>query len=191
MAVDPEQYAAHVQAEQIRKADEETRRQVEHFRQVAEDPEQQREWVRQNIVIYGALIAIGLVLIQPFLTATTLDPSAKICVIAFAAAIPLLGALVLVNHQESFRRRVSDSAAVRVTRVIAQMLAFAGVVAGFWHITWVAGVVILVSGFVAMLVHSAGFIQLEKPRRATTAPAEARSPDGAGEDGLTREPRTP
>ena len=45
-----------------------------------------------------------------FLTATTptLDWSAKICVIAFSVAIPLLAALLLVNHQETSRRRVAD-----------------------------------------------------------------------------------
>ena len=111
VTVDPEQ-----PAEQIRQAKEEARRQVEQFRQAAQEPEQQREWIRQNNVIYGGLIAVGLVLVQPFLTATTLDRSAEICVVAFSAAIPLLAALVLVNHQESFRRRLTDSRLVRVTR---------------------------------------------------------------------------
>jgi hypothetical protein len=181
VAVDPEQ-----QAEQIRQAKEEARRQVEQFRQAAQEPEQQWEWIRQNNVIYGGLIAIGLVLVQPFLTTTTLDLSAKICVIAFSAAIPLLAALVLVNHQENFRRRVADSVAVRVTRSIAQLLAFVGVVAGFWNIMWLAGMGILVSGFVAMLVHSAGYLRLERAGKAGKAaaapagPAEPQSPDGAG-----------
>ena len=109
VAVDPEQ-----QAVQIRQVKEEARRQAAGFQQ-AEGPEQQREWIRQSNVIYGGLIAIGLVLIQPFLTATTLDWSAKVCVIAFSAAIPLLAALILVNRQENFRRRMTDSIVVRVT----------------------------------------------------------------------------
>jgi cation transport ATPase len=186
VAVDPEQRAEQIRAEQIRQAKEEARQQVEQFRQAMQEPEQQREWVRQNNVIYGGLIAVGLVLVQPFLTATTLDWSAKICVIAFSAAIPLLAALVLVNRHENFRRRVADSVAVRVTQSIAQLLAFVGVVAGFWHITWLAGVGILVSGFVAMLVHSAGYLRLERAGKATPAPAgpaEPQSPDGAGEAG--------
>ena len=112
VAVDPEQ-----QAIQIRQVKEEARRQAAWLQQAAEEPEQQREWLRQNNVIYGGLIAIGLVLVQPFLTATSLDWSAKICVIAFSVAIPLLGALVLVNRQETFRRRVTDSRLVRVDPV--------------------------------------------------------------------------
>ncbi len=162
VAVDPEQQLA----EQIRQANEEAQRQADQLQQAALEPEQQREWIRQNNVIYGGLIAVGLILVQPFLTATTLDLTAKLCVVTFSAAIPLLAALVLVSHQEAFRRRVTDSIAVRVTRAIAQLLAFVGIVAGFWHMMWLAGVAVLVSGFVATLVHSAGYLRLERGGKA-------------------------
>lgn len=171
VAVDPKQ-----QAVQIRQVKEEARRQAARIQQAAEEPEQQREWIRQNNVIYGGLIAIGLVLVQPFLTVRSLDWSAKTCVIAFSAAIPLLAALVLVNRQENFRRRVTDSLSVRVTQSIAQLLAFVGVVAGFWHITWPAGVGVLVSGFAAMMVHSAGYFRLERAAQAAAAPVESPGP---------------
>jgi hypothetical protein len=49
------------------------------------------------VLIYGGLIGIGVVLVQPFLTAASLDPSATICVVAFSVTIPLLAALVLVT----------------------------------------------------------------------------------------------
>lgn len=69
------------------------------MRQAAEEPVQQWEWIRLNNVIYGALIAIGVILVQQFLTVTPppLDWSAKICVFAFSVAIQLLTALILVN----------------------------------------------------------------------------------------------
>ena len=164
------------QAAEIRQATEAAQRQAAWMQQAAAEPEQQGEWIRQNNVIYGGLIAIGLVLVQPFLTATPLDWSAKVCVIAFSVAIPLLAALVLVNRQETFRRRVTDSLLVRVTRSIAQLLAFVGVVAGFWHIMWVAGVAVLVSGFVAIMVHSAGYIRLERPAEVAAAPPSPTAP---------------
>ena len=45
-----------------------------------------------------------------------------------------------------------------------------GIVGGFWHITWVAGLTFLVAGLVAVGVHSAGFWRVESPRPpATTA----------------------
>jgi hypothetical protein len=100
------------------------------------------EVVRQQGLIYGGLILIGLYMVQPFLTAPSLDVSAKVSILAFSVAIPLLAALVVVNRQEAFRSRLTPSVTVTVARVVAQGAAFVGIVAGFWHITWVAGVVV-------------------------------------------------
>ncbi len=173
MAVDPKQ-----QAEEIRQAAvQEARLQTAWIEKSAQEPAQQQEWIRQNNVIYGGLIAIGLVLVQPFLTVTGLDWSAKTCVIAFSVAIPLLAALLLINYQETFRRRITDSLAVRVTRSLAQLLAFTGVFAGFWHIMWPAGIAVLASGFAAMMVHSAGFFRLEQAARAAAESAAGAEPE--------------
>ncbi|NEE00131.1 hypothetical protein [Phytoactinopolyspora halotolerans] len=125
------------------------------------DAELQQEWLRQNNLMYGALMGVGVVMVQPFLTASTLDTSAKVSVIAFAVAIPLLSALVLVNQQENFRRRATSSVTVAAAKAIAMGAAITGVVAGFWHISWIAGVTILASGLVATGVHSAGYVRLE------------------------------
>ncbi|MET0915004.1 MAG: hypothetical protein ABWY81_02260 [Jiangellaceae bacterium] len=46
------------------------------------------EGLRQLGVIYGGLIGVAVVMVQPFLAATTLDTSARVSVIAFAVAIP-------------------------------------------------------------------------------------------------------
>jgi hypothetical protein len=132
-----------------------------------QDPEQEQEWLRQLSLIYGGLILIGLYMVQPFLTATSLDLSAKICVIAFSVAIPLLAALVVLNRQEAFRRRVSKSVVATIARVVAQDLAFVGVVAGFWHIYWIAGVGMLAGGIVGVGVHSAGYWRLEREQKPT------------------------
>jgi hypothetical protein len=70
----------------------------------------------------------------------------------------------MVNRQEAFRRRRTTSITVTVTHAIAQAAAFVGIVAGFWHITWIAGVTFLAVGFIAVLVHSAGFWRVEEPR---------------------------
>lgn len=140
---------------------------------------QQDETIRQNNVIYGGLIAIGLVMVQPFLTADSdsLDLPAKICVVAFSIAIPLLAALVMVNQQESFRRRLSKSISVESARVIGQMSAVVGMVAGFWHILPMAGVGILIAVFVGAMVHSAGFVGLEKQDAASSASEPAQAAD--------------
>jgi fatty acid desaturase len=99
---------------------------------------------------------------QPFLTATSLDLTARICIVAFAVAIPLLAALILINRQEAFRHRRSRSTLVATAQVVAHVCAFIGVVAGFWHICWIAGVAVLASGLIGVLIHSAGYWRLER-----------------------------
>ena len=54
-----------------------------------------------------------------------------ICVVSWAVAIPLLAALLMVNRQETFRRRRTDSRTVVVARAIALLASFGRRVAGF------------------------------------------------------------
>ena len=149
---------------------------------VTQDPELQQEWIRQDNLAYGGLIAIGIVLVQPFFAGASLDTSGMICAVAFAIAIPLLAALVLVNQQETFRRRRTSSRTVAVARATAQGSAFVGVVAGFWHIHWIAGVGVLVSALLAVGVQSAGITRLELGERpASRAAVAAEEPAKPGD----------
>jgi hypothetical protein len=128
------------------------------------------------------LTGIGIVMVQPFLAADSVDTSAMICVVAFAVAIPLLAALIMVNRQETFRQRRTRSRIVGVAKALAQFTAFTGLVAGFWHIYWVAGAAVLVTAIVAVGVHSAGFTRLELVGELTAQQAdEAREGGGAQE----------
>ena len=131
--------------------------------------------VQQLSLIYGGLIVIGVYFVQPFLTAASLDLSARVSVVAFSVAIPLLAALVLVNRLEVIRRHVTRSKVVSPVRVVALICAFVGVVAGFWHILWIAGVGMITAALVAVAVHSAGYWRLERD--------QPRSPPQAGEPG--------
>jgi Na+(H+)/acetate symporter ActP len=163
---------------QAQRLEKEARDEAEWLaRHVTQDPVLQQEWLRQDNLAYGGLIAIGVVLVQPFVGGASLDTSGMICAIAFAIAIPLLAALVLVNRQETFRHRRTSSRTVVVAKATAQGSAFVGLVAGFWHIHWIAGVGVLVSAFVAMGVHSAGFTRLELGERPASRPRkQPRSP---------------
>jgi hypothetical protein len=125
------------------------------------DQAQEKEWLLQNNLVYGGLIGVAVVMVQPFLTAQSLDLAATISVVAFSIAIPLLAALILVNRQETFRGRRTRSVLVSIGQTFAFGAAFTGLVAAFWHIHWIAGVGILVSGFFGMAIHSAGFWRLE------------------------------
>jgi hypothetical protein len=158
---DAEHEARRLQEDKVDEAEWLTRR-------LTEDPELQQEWIRQDDLAYGGLIAIGIVLVQPLVGGASLDTSGLICAVAFAIAIPLLAALVLVNRQETFRRRRTSSRIVAVARATAQGSAFVGLVAGFWHIHRIAGVAVLVSALVAIGVHSAGFTRLELAERPSS-----------------------
>lgn len=138
------------------------------------------EAVKQQGLIYAGLIGIAVVILQGFLEAPSGDASARVSVIAFSVAIPLLAALVMVNRQETFRRRRTPSVSVTLAQVVAQSAAFVGIVACFWHIYWIAGVVFLAGGVLGMLVHSAGFVRLEgldaRTRNVAEQPPEQNPP---------------
>ncbi|TCN44845.1 hypothetical protein EV644_10117 [Kribbella orskensis] len=165
-------------AEQAHLTETDAERIRQEVEDAASDPAAQVEWIRQSNLIYGGLAAAGLVVVQPFLTETSLGPSAMVCVIAFAVSIPLLAALLVLNRQEEFRHRASKSPFVGVAKAVAQGSAFVGITAAFWHISMVAGIVFLAVGFVAVGVHSSGYVRLEydskfrsrfRPRKAPEA----------------------
>jgi hypothetical protein len=125
------------------------------------DKAQEREWLDQTALMYGALIGTSVLMVQPFITAPSLDLVATISVVAFSIAIPLLAALILVSRQETFHGRRTRSTLVTISQAVAQGAAIIGLIAAFWHIHWIAGVGLLVSGLVAIAIHSAGFWKLE------------------------------
>ena len=154
--------------EAARKATEHAKAEAERLKAEMLTGPMSQEVLRQQGLIYGGLILIGVYMVEPFLTAPSLDASATISIIAFAVAIPFLAALVMVNRQEAFRGRRTPSVMVIVAQAVAQSAAFVGIVAGFWHITWVAGVTFLVAGLVAVGIHSAGFWRLEETQEPTS-----------------------
>ena len=160
--------AAYEARQRAQEAEARARAEAERTVAVTETGEMTEEVLRQTGVIYGGLIAIAVVMVQGFLETSSLDAAARVSTIAFAVAIPLLAALILVNRQEAFRGRQTTSVLVTLARVIAQLAAFVGLVAGFWDITWVAGVTFLVVGLVAVGVHSAGFWRVESPHPPAT-----------------------
>jgi hypothetical protein len=160
--------AADEARQRAREAEARARAEAERIAAVTETGEMREEVLRQIGVMYGGLIAIAVVMVQGFLETSSLDASARVSTIAFAVAIPLLAALVLVNRQEAFRGRRTTSVSVTLARAIAQLAAFVGLVAGFWDITWVAGVTFLVAALVAVGVHSAGFWRVESPHPPAT-----------------------
>jgi hypothetical protein len=129
---------------------------------IEDDPKREREWedVRKNNIAYAGLLGVAFLMVSTFLSAGSLDVSGEICVVAFAVAIPLLAALLLVGQQEAVVRHSTKSVLVKVSRPVAQNAAFVAIVAGFWHITSIAGIAMIVTTLVAVGVHSAGYARM-------------------------------
>jgi hypothetical protein len=145
-----------------------------------ESAQEEQEWFRLRSLIYGGLIVLGVYMVQPFLTAASLDLSARICVVAFSLALPPLAALVVVDRRDaSSRRRGLAAALVFVAQLVAQWGSFVGVVAGFWHRTWVAGVGVLASGLLGTAVISVGYRRPPRTRRPMPRGGETPGDKGA------------
>ena len=149
------------------------------WKERTEDPAQQVEWLRQDRLGYVGLMGAGLFWVEPFLTSGSVDGAAKVCIVAWALAFPLLAALVLVTEQELFRGRWGRSFAVSVGKSVGQGAAFVGFLAGFWHVWWPAGAIAVAAGALAIGLHSAGYLRLEEDRAPPTADV---APD-SGRDG--------
>ncbi|MFC7623468.1 hypothetical protein [Microlunatus sp. GCM10028923] len=139
-----------------------------------------REGIRQNNLMYGGLVGVALIMVQPFLTTGLDGLSATICVFAFAAAVPLLAALILITEQEKFRGRPSNSRFVEVIRSLAVLASLIGLAAGFWHMSWIAGVIVLVSIILGVAAHSAGYTRVEEASEAEPGEAESENAEDQG-----------
>jgi hypothetical protein len=105
--------------------------------------------IRSDTVRNGGLIVVGIYMVQSLLAITPVDVAARISTVAWAVAIPLLAALVMLNVTHESYRYASFPPYLIVIRTLAQVAAIVGVVAGFWHIWFPAGIVVMFSAAVA------------------------------------------
>jgi hypothetical protein len=127
-----------------------------------EDWTQKEGWLQQDNLIYVGLIGIGVVIMQPFIAAASLDLSSKISVVAFSLAIPLLAVLVMLTQVQSLHHYAAYPGYLVVAKTVGQVSAFVGVVAAFWHVLWIAGVMVLVSGIVGFALYATYYKRLER-----------------------------
>ena len=127
------------------------------------------EWTQQALVVYGGLIAVGVVILQALIPAQSLDLPLFISILAFAIALPFLAVMVLVNHAQASYRYASYPRYLTVVILLGQGGAFIGVLAAFWHISWIAAVLLLISGGIGLAVYAAYAKQLARDNPAETA----------------------
>jgi len=120
------------------------------------------EWTQQALVVYGGLIAIGVVILQALISAPSLDLPLQVSILSFAIAMPLLAIMVLVNHAQASYRYASYPRYLSLAISLGQVGAFIGVFAAFWHISWIAAVLLVISGLVGLVVYAAYSRQLAR-----------------------------
>ena len=129
------------------------------------------EWTQQALVVYGGLIAIGVVILQALIPAQSLDLPLQISILSFGIAMPFLAIMVLVNHAQASYQYASYPRYLSLAILLGQGGAFIGVFAAFWHISWMAAVLLVISGIFGLVVYEAYSKQLarDNPSDTTTS----------------------
>jgi hypothetical protein len=119
------------------------------------------EWTRQALVVYGGLIGIGIIILQALITAQSLDLAARISIVSYAVAIPLLAAMILINHAQTSYRYATYPWYLTIIILVGQGGAFIGIIAAFWHISPLAGILLVASGVAGLIIYGVYMKQLE------------------------------
>ena len=123
------------------------------------------EWIRAETVVNAGLIVVGIYIVQSLLASSFADTAARISIVAWAVAIPLLAALGMLNVAQESYRYASYPAYLLTARAIAQGGAAVGVVGAFWRIWMPAGIVLIVSGVAALGLYVTYARRLDKDNR--------------------------
>jgi len=117
--------------------------------------ELKEEWARQTGAIFAGLIGISVVIVQALIAIDATDPPAVIALLAFAIALPLLGTLVILNGVQAKYRYASYPVYLSFAYIVGEGSAGVGVIAAFWHVSWIAGVLIMISGLLGLAIYFA------------------------------------
>lgn len=120
------------------------------------------EWVRQTSAVLAGLIGIGVVIVQALIAINATDLPAMIALLAFAIALPLLGTLVILNVVLAQYKYASVPVYLGFAYIVGEVSACVGVIAAFWHVSWIAGVLVVISGLVGLAIAAAYSRQLQK-----------------------------
>lgn len=127
------------------------------------------EWIRQALIVYGGLIGVGVIVLQALISTPSLDLAALISIISFAVAIPLLAIMVLIYHAQTQYRYASYPWYLTLIILLGQGGAFMGVLAAFWHVSWIAGILLAVSAIVGLITYAIYMKQLERDNASQPA----------------------
>ena len=129
------------------------------------------EWTQQALVVYGGLIAIGVVILQALIPVQSLDLASLVSILSFAIAMPFLAIMILVNHAQVSYRYATYPWYITLAILLGQGGALIGVFAAFWHISWIAAILLLISGVVGLVVYALYSKQLVRDNQTDSTSA--------------------
>lgn len=133
------------------------------------------EWTRQALITYGGLIGIGVIVLQALISIQSLDLASLISIVSFAVAIPLLAVMVLIYHAQTQYRYATYPWYLTLIIVLGQGGAFLGVFAAFWHVSWIAGILLATSGAGGLIIYTIYLRQMERDNASRSASDLAKS----------------
>jgi O-antigen/teichoic acid export membrane protein len=111
------------------------------------------ELLRFDTLIDVALIVLGVYILQAFISTNVTDTAARVSIVAWAIAIPLLAFLALLNRTQEGFRYTTNPAYLVAARGIALGAAVIGFGAAVWHLWIPASIVLVASGFGGLVLY--------------------------------------
>ena len=108
--------------------------------------------VQQTDLVYAGLAGIAIVFIQDYVALPALNAAASLSLVAFAIALPLLGALAALNAIQAGYRYAPFPWWMTIAVTAALGASLVGIVAAFWSVSSVAGWVVMAMAVVATIL---------------------------------------
>jgi hypothetical protein len=110
-------------------------------------------WYGDDKLINSALVGIGLLITQAFISLGTLDIPATVSIFAFSLATPMLAFNVLVRNLLFRKKKNPGTRATIFLWGVGVIASAIGIDAAFWHVSWIAGVLLLTSGAIGLGIY--------------------------------------
>jgi hypothetical protein len=114
--------------------------------------------------VCGGLLAICLIIFQDFIQLGISNRYAFIAVISFAVAFPCLVGVLMSNNHEAKYPYMHHAKFFNSIYAIGILSSFIGVLATFWYLSWIAGVIFLGVALGAFVLNIAHYRQLSEDK---------------------------
>ncbi len=127
-----------------------------------------QELLRFDTLMDVALIVLGVYILQAFTSTNVTDTAARVSIVAWAIAIPLLAFLALLNRTQEAVRYSSIPLYLVAARGLALGAAVLGFGAAVWHLWMPASIVLIASGLVGLFLYRAYEARLRRDNASKT-----------------------